>query len=58
MGYAWDAQRGSKRRLEANLNAKVKPKQELGNFCGKKLVNARSTVCGKTWWICVQLVTN
>ena len=48
MGYAWDAQRGSKRRQEANLNVKVKPKQELGNYCGKKRANARSTVCGKT----------
>ena len=42
MGYAWDAQRGSKRRQEANLNVKVKPKQELGNYCGKKRANARS----------------
>ena len=43
---------------EANLNFKVKPKQELGNRCGKERVNARSTVCGQTWWICLQLVTN
>ena len=42
MGYAWDAQRGSKRRQEANLNVEVKPKQDLRNCCGKKRANARS----------------
>ena len=47
---------GQNERQEPHLNFKVKPKQALGTAATKH--EQKQGLCDKTWWICVQLVTN